>query len=110
MGQGIDLIGSLTRIVPEREPPAVDGSRLQRVLIIKLSSIGDVIHALPVATALKRSYPSLRVTWAVERWTAPIVLNHPAIDRVIVFPNMVRPPGPPLDWMRDLARAVRELR
>jgi heptosyltransferase-1 len=110
MGQGIDLLGSLTRILPERPPSRIDGSRLERLLILKLSSIGDVVHALPTASAIKRAFPSLRITWAIEEWTAPLVIDHPAVDRVVVFPTMVRWPPSPVRWVRRFAAAVRELR
>src|SRR5215831_17785724 len=109
MGHGIDLIGSITRIWPERPPPAIDGSRLQSLLIIKLSSIGDVVHALPVASSLRRSFPSLRITWAIEQWTAPIVRSHQAVDRVVVFPTMVTWPADPAGWLRQFKQAVHEL-
>lgn len=110
MRQGIDLLGSITKVYPERRPPPVDGARLRSLLIIKLSSIGDVVHALPVASALKSTYPALRITWAVEQWTAPLVLGHPAVDRVVVLPTLVRWPSRPVVWVGDLRRAVRELR
>ena len=73
-----------------------------RVLIVKLSAIGDVVHALPVATALRRRYPDLEVTWAVERWVAPLLDGHPAIDRLVAFP--------PLRWGGAVARWTRHLR
>src|SRR5262245_5311951 len=109
MGQGIDLLGSLTRIRPERPPPFIDGSRLRTLLVIKLSSIGDVVHGLPAASAIKRAYPSLRVTWAVEEWTAPLVADHPAVDRAVVFPTLVAWPSHPATWTRELRAAIREL-
>ena len=110
MGQRRDLLGSITRIFPERPPPRLDGSRIRTVLIIKLSSIGDVVHALPVASALKRSYPEIRITWAVEEWTAPVVAAHPFVDRLIVFPTLAHWPRKPVKWAKELARATRELR
>lgn len=88
MGQGIDMLGTVLRVVPERLAAQVDPRRIGRVLIVKLSSIGDVVHALPVATALKRAYPAMHVSWAVDSWTAPLIVGHPAIDRSIVFPSM----------------------
>jgi ADP-heptose:LPS heptosyltransferase len=84
MGQGIDLLGGLLRVVPERRAPPIDGSAVKRVLIIKLSSIGDVVHALPVANALKNADPSRHIAWAVDDWTSPLVIGHRAIDRVLV--------------------------
>lgn len=110
MGQGVDLIGALTRVVPERPAGAIDGGALRHVLIVKLSSIGDVVHALPVASALKRRYPSLRITWAVEQWTAPLLAGHPAIDRLVVFPSMMQWPTRPGVWWKEARAAVQSLR
>src|SRR5258708_18394281 len=109
MGQGIDLLGAATRIRPERPPPFIDGSHLRTLLLVKLSSIGDVVHALPTASAIKRAYPSLRVTWAVEEWTAPLVASHPAVDRVVIFPTLVAWPSRPAPWTRQLRAAIRDL-
>ena len=41
-------------------------SRRPRIAIVKLSSLGDVIHALPVARALRRAMPEAHLTWVVE--------------------------------------------
>lgn len=57
----------------------------QSVLILKLSSLGDVVHALPLANTLKKNLDGLRLGWVVERGFADIVKNHPAVDDVFVF-------------------------
>ena len=54
-----------------------------RVLLVKTSSIGDVIHALPAVTDAARAHPGLKVDWVVEEALAPIPSWHPAVDRVI---------------------------
>lgn len=54
------------------------------ILIVKLSAIGDVIHTLPVATALRRHYPDARLAWLVEEGARDLVIGHRALDRVIV--------------------------
>lgn len=111
MGRGVDIIGALTRaVVPETSAGAIDGGALRHLLIVKLSSIGDVVHALPVALALKRQHPSLRISWAVEQWTAPLVMGHPAIDRLVVFPPMMRWPARMGEWWPEMRAAVRSLR
>ncbi len=56
-----------------------------RVLILKMSSLGDIVHALPLACTLKKNLPGLRLGWVVERGFADIVKNHPAVDDVFVF-------------------------
>lgn len=55
------------------------------ILIVKLSAIGDVIHALPVSYALKQCYPEARITWVVERPAYDLLTNNPNIDEIIVF-------------------------
>jgi len=57
------------------------------ILLIRLSALGDVVHGLPVAAFLKETIPGARITWLVEPPAAPLVLNNPAVDQVIVFPK-----------------------
>lgn len=53
------------------------------LLLIKTSSLGDVIHQMPALTDLRQHRPDIRVTWVVEEDFAPIVQLHPAVDRVM---------------------------
>lgn len=53
------------------------------VLIVKLSAIGDVVHALPAAAALKRELRGARVSWVVERSAAAILRHSPVVDRLV---------------------------
>lgn len=64
-----------------------DMKSVQRVLIIRLSAIGDVIHALPVSAALGEMYPHLEITWVVEDMSAPMVTGNPYLKDVIVLPR-----------------------
>jgi len=52
--------------------------------IVKLSSLGDVVHTLPVASALRRAFPRARIVWRVEAREAALLREHPALDEVIV--------------------------
>lgn len=54
-----------------------------RVLLIKTSSLGDVIHALPALTDAARAIPGIRFDWVVEEGFAEIPTWHPAVDKVI---------------------------
>ncbi|MBL7139916.1 MAG: lipopolysaccharide heptosyltransferase I [Planctomycetes bacterium] len=56
-----------------------------RTLIIKPSSMGDVVQALPVLTALKEAHPAAHVSWLVGKSFAGILEGHPRLDEVIVF-------------------------
>ena len=55
-----------------------------RIALVKLSSLGDVVHALPVATTLRAARPRARLVWIVERREAAMLRGHPALDEVIV--------------------------
>ena len=54
-----------------------------RVLLIKTSSLGDVIHTLPALTDASRAIPGIRFDWVVEEGFGEIPTWHPAVDRVI---------------------------
>ena len=58
---------------------------IKSVLVVKLSAIGDVIHALPVSYAIKETYPEAKVTWVVEPPAYDILKDNPYIDNIIVF-------------------------
>jgi heptosyltransferase I len=53
-------------------------------LVVKLSSIGDVVHTLPAVAALRAAYPQSRITWIVERSAAVILQNSKLIDELLV--------------------------
>lgn len=54
-----------------------------RVLVVKMSSLGDVIHTLPALTDAARAIPGIRFDWVVEENFAEIPAWHPAVDKVI---------------------------
>jgi heptosyltransferase-1 len=68
-------------------PSPPDLRTLKRVAIVKLSAIGDVVHALPVSAALGKAFPHLEVTWIVEQNSAPMVQGNPYLTEVIVLPE-----------------------
>ncbi|MBN2490968.1 MAG: glycosyltransferase family 9 protein [Planctomycetes bacterium] len=58
-----------------------------RILIVRLSAIGDVICALPALTALRRHFPRAHITWLVESTSADLLQCHPHLDRVVALPR-----------------------
>ncbi|TRZ92574.1 MAG: lipopolysaccharide heptosyltransferase I [Rhodocyclaceae bacterium] len=54
-----------------------------RILLIKTSSLGDVVHNLPVVTDLRLGYPEAKIDWIVEEGFADIPRLHPGLRRVI---------------------------
>jgi len=56
---------------------------MPRVLVVKTSSLGDVIHSLPALTDAARAIPDIQFDWVVEKSFAEVPSWHPAVDRVI---------------------------
>jgi heptosyltransferase-1 len=54
-----------------------------RILIVKLSSIGDVVHALPAAALIRRVLPDAHISWVVERRAGAILKDSAAIDELV---------------------------
>ena len=54
-----------------------------KILIVKLSSIGDVIHTLPVISAIKKSLPNAKISWIVEKKSAEILRNNEYLHQLI---------------------------
>jgi lipopolysaccharide heptosyltransferase I len=54
-----------------------------RLLIVKLGSIGDIVHTLPSLAAIRRAWPRAEISWVVERRVAEILRDNPFLDRLI---------------------------
>jgi len=99
-------------------PDASDASqafrRAKRVLIVRLSSIGDVVMGTPAAAALKKARPDLHVAWVVEDRSHELLLGNPWIDEVLVAPrsrwSRMRQEGRYLAALRELYAFLRDLR
>jgi len=69
---------------PTISPPSVDWSRVRRVLLIRLRSIGDTVLMTPCLHALKDWQPSVEVSVVTETLAAPILEGHPLVDHLFV--------------------------
>jgi heptosyltransferase-1 len=59
-------------------------SAARRVLVIRLSAMGDIIHTLPAAATLKHNFPHLELCWAVEARWAVLLEGNPFVDHILV--------------------------
>ncbi len=68
------------------ERGSIPGGRMtdpvRRILLIKPSSLGDIVHAMPTLAALRERFPHAEVTWLVKRQWAPLVEVIAGVDRV----------------------------
>ena len=85
-------------------PPMAD--RAERILIVRLSAIGDVLHTLPVLCALRDARPAAHLAWMVEGRTVDLLAGHPALDEVIAIRRRwLKSPRAVLDlWRRVQGR------
>ncbi|MCJ7799909.1 MAG: lipopolysaccharide heptosyltransferase I [Polaromonas sp.] len=54
-----------------------------KILLVKLSSLGDVVHALPVVQDIRAAIPDAQIDWVVEKSFAPVLALHPGLHRLI---------------------------
>ncbi len=56
-----------------------------RVLLVRLSHLGDVVHALPVFHALRRRWPAAKLAWICQKEFAPLLTGLPGLDESLLF-------------------------
>jgi len=56
---------------------------MSKILFIKTSSLGDVVHHMPAVVDARRWHRNAHIAWVVEETFAPLVLLHPAVDQVV---------------------------
>ncbi len=84
----------------------------KRILIVKQSSLGDIVHTLPVAHALKRTYPETTIGWIVQGAFAPLLERDPAVDMVypIDIPSTSDPQAGRFAHLQALSATVTTLK
>jgi heptosyltransferase-1 len=73
-----------------------------RILVVKLSSFGDVVHAMPALSDLAAARPDIEVDWLVEEGFASVAALHPAVSQVFAAADR-RLRWPPTRWPALLA-------
>src|SRR6056297_267349 len=65
------------------DTPTAEDQRSPRILISRMSAIGDAILTLPVACALRQHFPDAYLGWVIEKKAAPMVRGHQALDALV---------------------------
>jgi lipopolysaccharide heptosyltransferase I len=87
----------------------------KKILIVRLSSLGDVIQTMPVPTVVRRSYPEAEIGWVIDRELAPAIQGHPDVDRIHLCDRnkWSRRSRNPLNWrtiVHELGELAEEVR
>lgn len=83
---------------------------MKRILIVKLTSLGDMVFTQPLVADLQRAFPGVKIDWIADSYCADVPRWNPNIDRVIAAP--LRGFKKKRSWagLREIFRALRELR
>jgi ADP-heptose:LPS heptosyltransferase len=73
--------------MPALSSAALRKTEFQKILLIKLSALGDVVHSIPVVSKLRRRFPSAQIDWLVRPAFAGLVEHHPAVSNVLALPR-----------------------
>jgi lipopolysaccharide heptosyltransferase I len=71
--------------MPGRSRPPLRDYLPGRIALLKPSALGDIVHSLPVLTALRRRYPRAHITWVVNRSYEPLLRGHRDLNDTLPF-------------------------
>jgi len=82
-----------------------------RLLIVRLGAVGDVLRAIPAVHAIRETFPRIHLSWMVEDLSFPLIDGHPDVDQTLRFPRRElgawRPPWVAADHLSRLKTALR---
>jgi heptosyltransferase I len=81
----------------------------RRILLIKPSALGDVIHTIPVLVKLRARYPRARIDWLLTPENARLIRPHPALSNAVIFPRRHFSAGAYIRLLRQLRQSSYEL-
>ncbi|MFM0324781.1 lipopolysaccharide heptosyltransferase I [Caballeronia glebae] len=83
---------------------------MKRILIVKVTSLGDIVETLPVVADLRRAFPSAKIDWAADGAFADIIRWNPGVDRVLSAP--LRKFKKARNWndLKEIGASIGELR
>jgi lipopolysaccharide heptosyltransferase I len=95
--------------MPSRPRTPLAEYEARRIALLKPSALGDIVHSLPVLTALRQRYPRAHITWVVNRGYEPLLRGHPDLDETLPFDRGAARSGPLLGALK-FARFLSRLR
>ena len=69
--------------LPPRHTDCIESVGVKRILLVKLSSLGDVVHALPVVQDIRAAMPDAQIDWVIEKSFQPLLTQCPGLHRSI---------------------------
>jgi heptosyltransferase-1 len=83
----------------------------EKILIVKPSSLGDIVHSLPFLNAIKSCFPKAEIHWVVARGLEGLLEGHPMVDEIIIIDkDKWKKPGRLIETVNEIAGLLREMR
>src|SRR5262245_48990838 len=77
--------GSVVKMRVRMERPVASLRPSDRVLVVRLGAVGDVLRSLPALRQIRGAFPAAHLAWIVEDLSAPLLQGHPDLDQVHVL-------------------------
>jgi lipopolysaccharide heptosyltransferase I len=95
--------------MPGRSRIPLDQFTAHRIALLKPSALGDIVHSLPVLTALRQRFPAAHITWVVNRSYEPLLTGHRDLSATLPFDRGAASRGT-ISALKTWVRFLRELR
>lgn len=83
----------------------------KKILIVKPSSLGDVVHSLPFLNAVKACFPKAEIHWVIARGLEGLLECHPMVDRLIIInKDMWKKLSRSMDTIKELRQLFKDIR
>ena len=84
---------------------------IRSIVVVKPSSLGDIVHTLPAVDAIRRTLPNAHISWIANTEWIPLLAGSPVVDQVIAFPRRERLYGRRAvtafpEWLREMRNAL----
>ncbi|KNH05139.1 putative lipopolysaccharide heptosyltransferase I [Candidatus Burkholderia brachyanthoides] len=83
---------------------------MKRILIVKVTSLGDIVETLPVVSDLRRAFPSAKIDWAADAAFVDIIRWNPGVDRVLSAPLRKFKRARNCNDLKEIGASIGELR
>ena len=85
--------------------------KCRRILVVKPSSLGDIVHSLPFLNSLKTSFPRAEIHWVVAKGLEGLLECHPMVDRLIVIQkDMWKKLSRTTDTIKEVSKLLKDIR
>ncbi len=107
-----NLKGPLFQSIETMPDTPITDNEAPRILIVRLSAIGDCLHTIPVLVALRNRFPKATIGWAIERGSHRLLQGHPMVNQFHEYPRHAfkRKEGTFLNRIQKLSAFRKELR